>query len=311
MCDIKQMRRTAGHTHGHSHVQGEACDCPERAKVHLIFWFVVSGDCHSKEHSAVLLVRGIPSICLLTHYLGKMPILYQTVFRHLQKSTSCLASHHRLRGCLQRSYAQQTQKIRILDQAIPYDIVRTVDDSNIISPPTPLSDVLASLMGISSKGRQTAVREAELVRDPSPELGGYALVRIKIKPEKDRQYIQEQRQRRLDMRKKLVTKEVQLSVTAAPADVAHKMRKIRMEVENGHRVALAVVQKSKGPQVPMEEGSEIVSSWLKEVADVAKEWAPRKIAKSLIVVHLQHIDREIPKGSMALLKQAGLTGSLA
>ena len=70
------------------------------------------------------------------------------------------------------------------------------------------------------------------------------------------------------------------------------MRKVREELEKGHRATLVVAEK-RGHSHGKEEKDTILSEWLKELEDIAREWAPRGVNRDVVIVQLQHKDREL------------------
>jgi translation initiation factor IF-3 len=200
-----------------------------------------------------------------------------------------------------RFYIAQPTKKRCRNGDIPYSVVRVVDPAGEISHPQPLPDVLRSLFDmvvIKGKTRESQTRDAELVREPSPEMDGYALVRVRHREDKAKG---DQKERSNELRRNRVEKEVQIPFNAAPSDVSHKLRKLRSEIERGHRVILACLLR-RGQDFPQPERDGIINSWLSQITDVAREWAPRRIEKAVTVIHLQDLKREIPAKSFQMLR---------
>ncbi|KAI0034393.1 hypothetical protein K488DRAFT_11526, partial [Vararia minispora EC-137] len=116
------------------------------------------------------------------------------------------------------------------------------------------------------------------------------LVRVRDKPTDYRGHQRQKRERMIEVRRNATTKEVQVSFSAAPGDIGHKLRKVRAEIENGHRVVLAVAQKPK-QEIPNPERKAIIDEWVTQLTDIAKEWSPRQYNKTHVVVKLQPITR--------------------
>ncbi|KAI0318095.1 hypothetical protein OF83DRAFT_1171402 [Amylostereum chailletii] len=179
---------------------------------------------------------------------------------------------------------------------IPYNEVRVVDETGKPGDPQSLHDVLQSLKSRQKikddKWRDVETHYVEVVRPPSDEMGGYALVRRFNKQE---QFVKRKaaRVRQQEVRRNLETKEIQLTWGAASADVEHKLRKIREELTKGHRATLVVTEKSGQAHVGKEDREAHLTSWLNQLEDIAREWAPRSYTRHTVVVQLQHKDRQL------------------
>lgn len=179
---------------------------------------------------------------------------------------------------------------------IPYRKVRIVDpETKKPSEPMMLSEVL-DMLKETVNGREMEVRYAEVVRPPSDELGGYALVRLF-----DRAAMYELSKQRkhkaLESRRKNDQKEIQLTWTAASGDVQHKLRKVRQEIERGRRVSFVVTEKDGHTPVPPAKRRAMLDEWLVSLENIAREWAPRSEAKHMTIVFLQDRERPLPSGA--------------
>ncbi|KZV61793.1 hypothetical protein PENSPDRAFT_274223 [Peniophora sp. CONT] len=207
------------------------------------------------------------------------------------------ASHpHRHSLDVEEEKPDDTPKKTPRNKDIPFKVVRIVDpETKKPSDPMPLSRVL-DMLKETVDGREVEVRYAEVVRPPSDDLGGYALVRLF-----DRAAMYELGKQRkvkaLESRRKNDQKEIQLTWTAASGDVQHKLRKVRQEIERGRRVSFVVTEKDGHTPVQPAKRRAIMDEWLASLEDVAREWAPRSEAKHMIIVFLQHKDRALPSGA--------------
>lgn len=88
-----------------------------------------------------------------------------------------------------------------------------------------------------------------------------------------------------------VRKEVQLTWSVAPGDLAHKLEKVRQELEGGRKVDLVFASK-KGQQVPTRQAmDDRVNGVLETLADVGKEYLPRELRRNMTALHLKPLDQ--------------------
>jgi translation initiation factor IF-3 len=82
-------------------------------------------------------------------------------------------------------------------------------------------------------------------------------------------------------------KEIQLTWGVASGDLAHKMNKVRQELEKGRRVDLILAHK-RGQVVPTKQD---MGARLKEIldalSDVGKEYLPRDERNNITALHLK------------------------
>jgi len=82
-------------------------------------------------------------------------------------------------------------------------------------------------------------------------------------------------------------KEIQLTWGVASGDLAHKMNKVRQELEKGRRVDLILAHK-RGQVVPTKQD---MNARLKEIldalSDVGKEYLPRDERNNITALHLK------------------------
>lgn len=163
------------------------------------------------------------------------------------------------------------------DRDIPYRVVHLVDEKGEFGPPTPLSQIMASI--------DSQTHFVELVSD-NPEK---PVVKIKGKKETF------QKQKEWNKKQKAVAssnvqKEIQMTWNADTFDVGHKLKKARKELDRGNKVELVFApkpnQKAPAPAV-MEARIQYV--WTK-MSDVAREWLPRKTEGGVVVLYLRQLE---------------------
>jgi translation initiation factor IF-3 len=148
--------------------------------------------------------------------------------------------------------------------------VQLVDqETGALKPPAALSDILASV------DRKTHF--LELVQEtPNP------IVKII-----DKKAIYETKKLQQRFKKSPIsTKEIQLTWCMGAADRVHKLRKVREELEKGNRVELVFTSKKK-KRVSPHEMETLVQEVLAQMQDVMKEWQPREVKGTLVILHLQ------------------------
>ncbi|TFK28688.1 hypothetical protein FA15DRAFT_753359 [Coprinopsis marcescibilis] len=104
---------------------------------------------------------------------------------------------------------------------------------------------------------------------------------------------------------KVISKEIQLTWSMGEADEAHKLQKVREELEKGHRVDVVFVPK-KGVTAPtFWEMQGKLAKIQTSLEDISMEWKAIRIAKPLSVIYLQSkvkaskkLDREEMKNSI-------------
>jgi len=163
------------------------------------------------------------------------------------------------------------------NEAIPFPVVSLVDpETNALQPPTPLKTILASIQDPKSY-------HVELVADtPHP------IVRIVDTKEALLKY-KEQKKHSRTVARAQEHKEIQMTWGVGSGDLAHKVNKVRQELQKGRRVDLIFAPK-KGQPVPTKQGMEIrLSQTLEALADIGKEYLPRDERKHIIALHLKPI----------------------
>lgn len=199
-----------------------------------------------------------------------------------------------------------------INNDIPYTYVRVVDpETRKPLPPRPLAEVVDNLTtdvqpkqgGGSPKIFVTQF--AQLVAPPSQATNGYALVKLVDRREAAARE-KTQRLKAQASRKASEEKEIQFAWGIAAADVQHKLRKARRELERGVRVQLLFARKASGGSEPdsktRTKQNRLVSQVVEELTDVAREWRMRDERRNMVVVYLQDHRRPIPHKSL-LAKQ--------
>jgi len=170
-----------------------------------------------------------------------------------------------------------------------------------------LTDVVSDLATESQPKQaggppQTFVTQfAQLVAPPSEVTGGYALVKI-VNYREAAARSRAQRAKAQASRRATEEKEIQLAWGIGTADVQHKIRKARQELERGVRVQLVFARKATG-STGRDAGTKakqttLVTQVVEALADVGKEWRVRDERRNMVVIYLQDPRRPIPYKSM-------------
>ncbi|EPQ59677.1 hypothetical protein GLOTRDRAFT_34401 [Gloeophyllum trabeum ATCC 11539] len=162
------------------------------------------------------------------------------------------------------------------NENIPHRTVRLVDpETSKLRPPAPLEEILASF------SRKTHFLQLVSER-PEP------IVKLINKEEARRKRVQ---QRKAQLQNKMEEKEIQMTWGIASADLEHKLRKVRQELEKGNRVDLVYAPK-KGQPLPSPAAREQrVKETLDLLADIGKEWKPREQTARMIVIYLEKLKK--------------------
>ena len=209
---------------------------------------------------------------------------------------------HRFAPAPPRRWYASVGTRRPRDDKIEFDVVRLVDPETH-KPGDPQS--LPDLVKLYKAEKKYFV---ELVALPSETTGGYPLVKLVDKKlNTAREKVAKQKQ--LISRKQQEQKEIQLTWSVARGDLEHKLRKVRDEIVKGHRVDLAFAPKKKQHPPPIHEQEAMVKESLEVLQDVAKEWSPRRAAKGMLFVYLQHKDRPLPPKSAKVFAGAAAQAS--
>ncbi|KAL0949058.1 hypothetical protein HGRIS_009155 [Hohenbuehelia grisea] len=180
------------------------------------------------------------------------------------------------RNCLPVRSAHQTARGNVTpkNKNIPYEIVQLKDPvTNSLRPPQPLKEVLAQ---IDQKNQFVEL----VIANPNP------IVRIVQKADAYASKRQHKDKLR-DAARRNVHKEVQLTWGAAMADLSHKLRKARTDLEKGYRVDLVFASKSGHPLPTPAEMHARAEETVELLADVSTEWRPRDIKRTAMAMFFQ------------------------
>ncbi|KAF8131197.1 hypothetical protein EV363DRAFT_1217952 [Boletus edulis] len=220
--------------------------------------------------------------------------------RHLTPtSTSANASANRKQADTHPGRAR-----RPTNRQIPFTHVYVLDpDTNKLSPSKHrLEDLLATYVGTGgthtnadtstntgtgthtpTRGRDRPIIEL-VTSTPNP------IVRITTRTEIEARYKDVKRALKEKKSAKVESKEVQLTWGVAPADVAHKMRKARRDLEKGYRVVVAVAMRHGHRPSSRRElvafGDEIANA----LAGVGQECKEREMTDRLMVLSFQKVE---------------------
>jgi translation initiation factor IF-3 len=160
---------------------------------------------------------------------------------------------------------------RARNMDIGYPIVQLVDPkTDRLRSPTPLAHIVSSI--------DLKTHFVELVSEsPNP------IVKIISKQAQ----FGERKAAKAKKKNQVELKEVQMTWGVASGDLAHKLRKVRQELEKGNRVDLVYAPK-KGQVIPTAKEMEVrVQETLDYTRDVGKEWKPMEVEGAITVIHLQ------------------------
>lgn len=164
------------------------------------------------------------------------------------------------------------------NEEIKHPVVRLVNpDTGALEPAAPLRDILARM------NQKTHFLEL-VTKEPEP------IVKLH-----DRKllYDREKTKKRVQASKKPPEeKEVQLTWGVGSADMEFKLRKVRADLEDGHRVNLIFAPK-KGQTLPSPAQQEkMVGEALAFLEDVGKEYKERTVHKQAVAVFLDPLRRK-------------------
>jgi translation initiation factor IF-3 len=195
-----------------------------------------------------------------------------------------------------------------INNDIPYTYVRVVDpETRKPLPPKLLSEVVNNLATEAQPKpgggppKIFVTQFAQLVAPPSEATGGFALVKLVDRREAATRE-KAQRIKAQASRRATEEKEIQFAWGIGAADVQHKLRKARQELERRVRVQLVFARKTGGG-AERDSGTKtaqiaLVTQVVEALADVGKEWRARDERRNMIVVYLQDLQRPIPHKSL-------------
>ncbi|KAG5639146.1 hypothetical protein H0H81_006405 [Sphagnurus paluster] len=160
------------------------------------------------------------------------------------------------------------------DEEIEHRMVQLVDpETGRLMDPMPLSTLLASL-----DRRKQFVELVSL--KPAP------LVKIFSKAEVTQREHEAESKARAAARR-VAQKEIQMTWSAAPGDLEHKLGKVRQELEVGARVDLVFTRKKNQAPLKMDEMKERAQEVVDSLADISKEWKEREVHQNMTAIFLQ------------------------
>lgn len=191
----------------------------------------------------------------------RRPHLHRPTFRAVQSSAPT---------------KEKKEKRSQRDEKIEHRFVRFVDPvTNRLTEPTRLSNILLSID-----------RKKNFVELVNAEQGSIPIVKVMDKKEEFN------REKKLKLRAREVAmnnrqKEVQLTWGSTSSDTAHKLERMRQELEKGLRVDLVFTPK-KGQVLPKPGEMQVqIQEIVDMMADVAKEWKPREKGRAVTAIFLQ------------------------
>ncbi|KAI0289528.1 hypothetical protein BC826DRAFT_1031718 [Russula brevipes] len=199
----------------------------------------------------------------------------------------------------------------LINNDIPYKYVRVVDpETRKPSHPRLLAEVVDNLATETQSkhgpgpSKIFVTQFAQLVALPSEATDGYALVKVIDRKEAAARE-KSQRRKAQASRRATEEKEIQFAWGIGSADVQHKLRKARKELERGVRVQLVFARKATGGarrDSRRETHDAFVTQVVDALVDVGKEWRMRDERREMVVIYLQDLQRPLPQKSM-LAKQ--------
>ncbi|KAF8450970.1 hypothetical protein L210DRAFT_3521771 [Boletus edulis BED1] len=193
---------------------------------------------------------------------------------------------------------------RPTNRQIPFTHVYVLDpDTNKLSPSKHrLEDLLATYAGTGgthtnadtstntgtgthtpTRGRDRPIIEL-VTSTPNP------IVRITTRTEIEARYKDVKRALKEKKSAKVESKEVQLTWGVAPADVAHKMRKARRDLEKGYRVVVAVAMRHGHRPSSRRELVAFADELADALAGVGQECKEREMTDRLMVLSFQKVE---------------------
>lgn len=211
-------------------------------------------------------------------YRARVPIIFQMLaVPRLRPNTGLrvLGNTRALPTQLRSSSSTSaSKKTNLRDENIPHDIVTPVDPkTNALMQPILLRNLLASI--------DRSAYFYEMVSEvPTP------LVKLVSKKHAFDRIKEQKRQARDRNAKRPDVKEVQISWSVEPGDIAHKLGKAKKELEKGNMVNL-VIAKKKGvaPPTPAVRGSK-VEEFLALLQDVGQQRRESAVTEMMTVLYL-------------------------
>ena len=216
--------------------------------------------------------------CNVVHSFQATPVA--STSRHIQFSAPALSS--------KKKEEPAPSALHTRNENIPFRVVKMVDETGRLGNWVPLSDIIQDIKGDKDKRKKYYVELVSEKPEPIVKLIRASEVYNKKRAQADR--------------KKIVRdqKEVQLSWAISEADLAHKLEKVREELELGNRVDLAYLHKS-GQTIPTKEEMEArAEETLKALEDAGAPWKPLTSTKTSLILHLQGHNDPAAAGTLDL-----------
>jgi translation initiation factor IF-3 len=168
-------------------------------------------------------------------------------------------------------YATSSTPDRIRNLDIGYPIVRLVDpETGRLCPPTALADIVSSIDLNTHFVTLVNERPDPVVKVVSKQADADKRKGVKEKGKKQTE-----------------VKTIQLTWGVAAGDLAHKVKKVRLELEKGNRVTVVYTPK-KGQRIPSPREMESRARKILELTqDIGKEWKPTEVEKATTTIHIQ------------------------
>ena len=168
-----------------------------------------------------------------------------------------------------------------LGKNIKHRVVQLVDqETGKPGPPHNLKDILASI--------DETTHYLELVSETP------ALVKIFDKAEKKIRYLAQKARARASAQRNQ-RKEIQLTWSTQPGDIAHKLAKVREELEKGCRVDLVFAPKKNTNNPPIMVMRQRLDEFVAGCADLSSEWRERVFERGMGLAFLQSkVEIQVP-----------------
>ena len=199
------------------------------------------------------------------------------------RPTTFVKFQHGTRAMTSKSKQQKGSSPRSqnLGANIRHRVVQLVDqETGKPGPPRNLEDILASI--------DETTHYVELVSETP------ALVKIFDKAEKKIRFLAQKARAKVSAKRNL-RKEVQLTWNTQPGDIAHKLAKVREELEKGSRVDLVFAPKPKTDHPPIMVMRQRLDEFVASCADLASEWRERVFERGMGLAFLQSkVEIQVP-----------------
>ncbi|KIK07643.1 hypothetical protein K443DRAFT_168371 [Laccaria amethystina LaAM-08-1] len=200
------------------------------------------------------------------------------------RPTALVKFQHGTRAMTSKTKQQKASSPRNQNRGenIKQRIVQLVDqETGKPGPPRNLGDILASI--------DEKTHYVELVSEtPAP------LVKIFDKAEEKIRYLARKAQAKASAQRNQ-RKEIQLTWSTQPGDIAHKLAKVREELEKGCRVDLVFAPKKKTNCPPIMVMRQRLDEFVAGCADLSSEWRERVFERGMGLVFLQSkVEIQVP-----------------